>query len=65
VLLLLVIANAVPTSPILVTLMVQVIGSSETPVLTRAALRNILEGDMLHSHRRENLKSYITRIFKS
>jgi hypothetical protein len=30
--------------------------SSETSVLTR---RNIPEDDILHSHRRENLKSYI------
>jgi hypothetical protein len=34
-------------------------GSSETPVLTRATRRNILEDTILHSHRRENLKSYI------
>jgi hypothetical protein len=32
---------------------------SETSVLTRATLRNIPENDILHSHRRENLKSYI------
>jgi hypothetical protein len=33
--LLLVIANVVPSSPILVTLMMEVLGSSETSVLTR------------------------------
>jgi hypothetical protein len=30
----------------------------ETPVLTRATRRNIPEDTILHSHRRENLKSY-------
>jgi hypothetical protein len=34
-------------------------GSSETSVLTRATLRNNPEDTILHSHRRENLKSYI------
>jgi hypothetical protein len=32
--------------------------SSETSVLTRVARRNIPEETILHSHRRENLKSY-------
>jgi hypothetical protein len=34
-------------------------GSSETSVLTRATRRNNSEDTILHSHRRENLKSYI------
>jgi hypothetical protein len=34
-------------------------GSSETSVLTRATRRNNPEDTIFHSHRRENLKSYI------
>jgi hypothetical protein len=56
----LVIANVVRSSPILVTLMMEALRSSETAVLTSAAWRNIPDNGILHSHRRGNLKSYIT-----
>jgi hypothetical protein len=59
VLLLVVIADVVPRSPILVTLMMDAIYSSQTSVLTRATWRNIPEDDILHSQSRENFKSYI------
>jgi hypothetical protein len=35
--------------------------ASETSVLTRATWRNIPEDAILHSHRREDLKSYVSR----
>jgi hypothetical protein len=47
----------VPSSQIFITLMKEAPSSSETSVITRATRRNILEDGILHSHRRENLKS--------
>jgi hypothetical protein len=52
-------AKVVPTSPNLVTLMVEAIRSTEKLVLTRETGRIIPEDGIIHSHRRENLKSYI------
>jgi hypothetical protein len=52
-------ANIVPSSPILVILIMEAIRSSETSVLIRATRHDIQEDGILHRYRRENLKSYI------
>jgi hypothetical protein len=56
---LLVTVDFVPSLLILSTLIMEAIRSSDTSVLTSAARRNIPEDAIPHSHRRENLKSYI------
>jgi hypothetical protein len=60
---LLVTANGVPRSLILVALKMDVIRSSETSVLTTATRRHISEEDILRSQNHENIKSQIKCIF--
>jgi hypothetical protein len=45
---LLITADVVPSSPILIILMMEAIRSSETSILTRAARHNIREDDIPH-----------------
>jgi hypothetical protein len=57
---LLVAASFVPSSPILVNLMMEALLSSETSVLARVTQRKIPEDSILHSYRRQSLRSYVS-----
>jgi hypothetical protein len=50
---------AVPSKPILATLMMEAKRSSETSIHTRATMGHTPEDDILHSHHRENFIVYM------
>jgi hypothetical protein len=52
-------ASIVLSSLVLSTLMIKAIHSTEMSVLTRSTRRDLPEDGIRHSHRREDLKSYI------
>jgi hypothetical protein len=56
---LLVRTTVVPSSPIHVTLMMKALSPSDTSVLARAIRSNVPVDAIIHSHRLQNLKSYI------
>jgi hypothetical protein len=60
---LLVTANVIPSSAILVSLMMEAICSSEASVHSTAIRRNISLDGILHSHRRDNLSSNMFPFF--
>jgi hypothetical protein len=60
------ISSNIPSSPILVTLLIEAILSSKMTFLTRTTWPNFPEDGILHSHHRGNPKSYIlTTVFLS
>jgi hypothetical protein len=56
-------SSCVLSSLIIVTLKMEAICSSEKSVLTRAAWCHIPEDKILHSHRRQNLRTYLQSMF--
>jgi hypothetical protein len=61
---LLVMANVVSNSPILVTLMMEALSFSETSVLTRSTRRNSPEDVFLHGHRHKTSNPTYERLLQ-